>query len=138
MGRKGEIKNVSDGFYRNFLMPKEYAVAITEKVEAELKQKTLQEEADRGKRKSSIEVLQTELSKKPIIIKGAMDDTGKLFGSVNARAIEKALAEAGRNLSLLHGKIMLEEPLKEKGAHKVVIRFSDGIKAECVVIIEKQ
>ena len=119
-------------------MPKEYAVAITEKVEAELKQKTLQEEADRGKRKSSIEVLQTELSKKPIIIKGAMDDTGKLFGSVNARAIEKALAEAGRNLSLLHGKIMLEEPLKEKGAHKVVIRFSDGIKAECVVIIEKQ
>ncbi len=119
-------------------MPKELAVAVTGKVEAELEQETLQKEADRGKQKSAIKILQTELSKKPIIIKGAMDKTGKLFGSVNTCAIEKALEKAGRNLSLLHGKIMLEEPLKEKGTHKVVIQFSDGTKIECTVIIEKQ
>ncbi|MEK7636451.1 MAG: 50S ribosomal protein L9 [Patescibacteria group bacterium] len=138
VGKKGEIKNVSDGFYRNFLMPKKFAIAITEKVEAELKQETLQKEADHKKRKSSIEILQIELSKKPIIIKGAMDGTGRLFGSVNARTIEKALGEAGYNFSTLHGKIILEEPLKEKGSHKIVIWFSDTIKIECTVIIEKQ
>lgn len=138
IGRKGEIKHVADGYFRNFLMPRELATPVTEhilkKAEDELKQK----EADREKNKAAAKNMSEELQKHPLILKEKMDERGRLFGSVNARAIEQGLQKNGFYIRKLHGKIILKEPLKEKGTYQIPIQFPEGITGECTVIIEKQ
>jgi len=138
VGRKGEIKNVADGYFRNFLMPHDLALPVTDevlkKIEGEIKQK----EEVRAKNKSVAEKLAENLHNHPIVIKGNMDESGHLFGSINAAAVEKELKKNGFDILKLHGKIMLEEPLKIKGTYTVPVQFPDDVKAECVVIIERQ
>ena len=82
--------------------------------------------------------MQEKLAAHPIIIKGKMDERGRLFGSVNAPAIENNLRSAGFDLSELRGKVMLDEPLKDKGTYQVPLQFSDGARAMATIIIEKQ
>lgn len=138
VGRKNEIKNVSDGYFRNFLMPNGFAVSITEEVRAELEQQTVKKDREMKKRAATVGILQEKLSAKQIVILSKMDETGKLFGSVNAMAIEKELKKSGFDLKELRGKIILSEPLKTKGAHGVPLQFSDGSTALATVIIDKQ
>lgn len=138
IGRKGDVKNVADGYYRNFLLPQNAAVPVTERVMKKLDAEFKAQELQRAKNISAAEALRDDLRARPITIKGAMDEKGHLFGSVNAVAIEKELKKKGFDLSKLHGKIMLDGHLKEKGTHNVMIQFPEGVHAECTVIIEKQ
>lgn len=138
VGRKDEIKNVSDGYFRNFLMPQGLAVPVTESVLHTIEVEKKLKEAAKERNKSTAELLGDDIRAQPLIIKGKMDEKGHLFGSVNAAAIEQELKQKGFDLSKLHGKILLAEPLKEGGTHMVAIQFPEGVKVECAIIIEKQ
>lgn len=138
IGKKGEIKNVSDGYFRNFLFPRMLADVATEGILAERKKTIENKEKERASNKKTVEALADTLKKTPLVFKEKMDATGKLFGSINAAAIEKELKKLKIDLEKLHGKIILEEPLKEKGTYAIKIQFLHDIIAECSVVIEKQ
>lgn len=128
LGRKYEIKNVSDGYARNFLISKKLAVPADEKamkMKGEFdaqNQKTIQEYQDMV-RKLTDETL--ELSVKT----GAR---GEVFGSVTAADITNVLRAKG----FADGEAVLSKPLRTLGEHRVEVRFGKGVKGEVLVILK--
>lgn len=132
IGRKGEVKEVSDGHARNFLIPKGQALAATPDI---LKKHAAASKAAAKEEES----LRAELSRIASGIDGKhyefplrVDDKGNVFGSVNKEAIIKALRDIG-GLGRHHAEIVLEHPLKEIGDHSVAIDLGKGVKAKIIV-----
>jgi len=136
LGRKDEIKNVADGFGRNYLLPKGLAVAATEQV---------QKAADESRVKLSIEaekaLQETQKSAEEIegltlVIKSKANEKGDLYAQVHESDIVKKLKELGFSVSAK--QIKIDEPIKRTGEYKVPIVFSEGIEAEVKAIVEPQ
>ena len=129
LGYKGDVVEVKKGYWRNFLRPRGKATAVTEGM--------LQDLLDRMERRRLMEAqssdeakeLRDMLQRTTISIEANVGPTGKLYGSVSADDISKAL-ENVRKLKLDPKKIVLKAPLKETGTHKVQVALFGGIEAE--------
>jgi len=132
IGKKGQIKEVPDGYGRNFLLAKKLAavattgaVVIAQK-EEEKKQLLLKEQ------KAQTQKLAEALNKKQIIIKARSKD-GKLFGSITAKDIAAEI----RKLKLeVPEKAIAVGHLRELGSHEVKINLNHDISVKINVIIE--
>jgi large subunit ribosomal protein L9 len=133
IGKQGDVKEISDGYARNFLLPKKMAEMATgasmKKAEA-LKNKLAEsQQADLEK----IQKMAEQLQGREIVIQTKEKD-GKLFGSINAKAIAKELLK--ENLKIDDKLITLPEPIKEIGEYDVKIGLDHGIEAIIRVIVE--
>lgn len=135
LGRKGEVKETSDGYARNFLFPKKLAQTATPEIvkqaEAQEKQRREKEAEEIGKKKKLAE----SLHGKKFVLK-AKDKKGKLFGSITAKQISEKLAENG--FVIWEKCLNISKPIKELGEHKIKIDLGDGIVAEFDLIVEKE
>lgn len=133
LGRKWEVKNVSGGYARNFLLPKKIvevaSPAALEKVE-ELKKKEAEKQKDNLK---EIQELAELLQKKQIVIL-AKEKEGKLFGSITAKEIAKQLKK--ENIKISGNAIEIMEPIKEAGEYEIKIKLNHGIETQLNVIVE--
>lgn len=133
LGKKWDIKEVSDGYARNFLLPKKLvemaADSVLKKVD-KLKEKEahLQKE---GLKKT--QELASVLQGKEIVI-SAKEKEGKLFGSISAKDIVKVLKKD--NIILPASAIDLESPIKETGEYEIKIRLDHGIETQMSIVIE--
>jgi len=134
LGVKGELKNVSEGYARNFLLPKklveiatEEAIETLKKNQDSLKIKERQEEEMLRKKASDIQG-------KIIKIK-AKAEKGKLFGSIGAREICSELRKQGFDIQ--EKSITLKGIIKNTGEKEIFIDFGKNIKAKMIVVIEK-
>jgi large subunit ribosomal protein L9 len=135
LGKGGDIKEVSDGYARNFLLPKKLAEMATP--EALKKAEKLKEQGDQ-KEKEGLEKnqkLADSISGKEIVIKSKEKD-GKLFGSVGKKEIIKELKNQG--IEIEEETVVLNAPLKETGEKEVLIKFDHGIEAIIKVMIKKE
>ena len=133
LGKAREVKDVSDGYARNLLIPNGLAeIATREKVELAEEEKKIekkkQEElaVEKQKQAKEIEKLKLTFSLKA----GEKDEP---FGSVTAHEIEEALEEKG----YAGAKAGLEKPLKAFGEHKIEIDLGEGVKVKAGISIEK-
>lgn len=131
-GSKNDIVDVSEGFARNFLLPKNKAVLATpdtvKKIQEEKHQTEVKEEKIKEKNlalKSKIETLKLELKKKA--------KEGKLFGKINTREISESLAQKGLHID--PKKIIIDNPLNTLGEYKVGINLDKGLRAELTIIV---
>lgn len=135
LGKKGEVKEVSDGHARNFLLPKKLAERATpelvQKVQAQEKQRVEKEKEEMDKKKKLAESLRG----KKFTLK-AKDKKGKLFGSITAKQISEKLAENG--FVIWEKCLNISKPLKELGEHRIKIDLGDGVVAEFDLIVEKE
>lgn len=133
IGKIGDVKEVSDGYARNFLLPKKLAEAATEtgiKNVENLKNKMAEaEQADLEKNQQLAESLQD----REILIQVKEKD-GKLFGSVNAKMIAKELKK--EVLDIDEKSVILAEPIKKVGEYDVKIELGHGIETFVKVIVE--
>ncbi|MGB9797093.1 MAG: 50S ribosomal protein L9 [bacterium] len=131
LGKQGEIKDVADGYARNYLIPRGLAEEATEgvlkSVEQRLKELKKKEERMRREVEYAIQKLMGEY----LVIPVAMGKDGKLFGSVGSKDIAEALAERG--IQLDRRDIELEAPLKHIGVYKVPVRMPTGQRVEITV-----
>ena len=135
LGKTGDIKEVSDGYARNLLLPKklaELATPETLKKAEKLREQGIQKEKEELE---NIQKLATEIDRREVIIKRKEKD-GKLFGSVNEREINKELKNQG--IEIKEEFIILDSPIKEIGEKEILIRLSHGIEAVIKVIIEAE
>jgi len=130
-GKKGDVLNVSEGFFRNFLLPKGKAVLANEielKKLAEEKKKNQLAEDERNKKyketKKKIEETQIE-------IKGKTSGKKKLFGSLTPKDIVAALSE--KKIKILAKQVKFKTPIKELGEHEVEILLGKDLKANLKV-----
>ncbi len=133
LGNAGDTVKVSDGYARNYLIPKGLASeANTKTVKAleEVKKHILQA---REKEKKGAEVLVQKLAGLTCTIARRVGEQDKLFGSVGTKDIEKALADLGVEVD--KKSILLEEPLKALGEFPVKIKLPAGVTGEVTVKI---
>lgn len=136
VGRKHEIKDVNDGFARNFLFRKKLAVQATEeRVKALAQQKIHKDERTAAEREKYQQVADT-LKSAEVIITVKAGEKGKAFGSVNAAKIVESLKKQG--IELDKDRLDLEGPIKTTGVHDIGIKFPYDIKGEIKVIIKAE
>lgn len=127
LGKANEVKEVSDGYARNYLIPKGLAKVATE---GEMKrienEKTLREHKEELVRKKSEEILR-ELQRKVHKINVKAGAGGKLFGALTGITLAELLSEsAGTQIDKKW--IELEKPIKEVGIYDVKLRLPGGVK----------
>jgi large subunit ribosomal protein L9 len=127
LGRGGDIKEVADGYARNFLFPRKLAKAATELAVKNVKLKKEQEKKSEEGNLQKIKELAEKLIDKKITIKSKEKD-GKLFGSVSAKDIAKELAK--ENLEIPQDSIIMKTAIKKVGNYKIKINLDSGITAE--------
>lgn len=134
LGKQGDIVTVADGFARNHLVPKGLAFRSTPGAE---KQAERTREIRRLQDVRDMEVAQEmadRISSARLAISARAGDEGKLFGSVTAADVARALSEQ-INIELDRKAIGLEHPLREIGEHKVPLDLHEEVQAEVTVEI---
>jgi large subunit ribosomal protein L9 len=129
LGLKDDLVHVKDGYGRNYLIPRGYAIAATpsaRKMHAEnLKQRAHKEE----KIKAEAQELASKMADLKIIVGAKTSSSGKIFGSVNTIQIAEALKEQGFEID--RKSISLpEDQIKEVGKYKAVIKLHREVKVE--------
>lgn len=136
LGRAGDKVKVADGYGRNFLLPKNLAVVATPANIKRLEQELNSKKGQAKRQQLDARYLADAIEAKPVVIKVASGEGGKLFGSVTSTDIEKALAE--REIVVDKRKIDLEEPIKALGEYQVNIKIHPEIVAKTTVIVESE
>ncbi len=137
LGKRGDTIKVTDGYARNYLIPRGLATEATSKsVQAiEHEKKLIAKRAD--KEKKNAEALLASFAGVSVTIARKTADQEKLFGSVTAKDIEQALT--GQGLTVERKQIVLDEPLKQIGEFPVKIKLYPGIAADITVkVVEEQ
>jgi large subunit ribosomal protein L9 len=134
IGQRGDIVDVSRGYVRNFLVPRDLAeVATPSKLEEVRREMAEAEEREQRIAERASEVAET-LNKSVITIEARTGEDERLFGSVTAANIVSAI-ERARDIRLDRRRIKLEEPIKSLGTHQVPIQVHGDIEASVKVIV---
>jgi len=134
--RVGEVKNVADGFARNYLLPRRLAAPATDHYVA-IAQARAEKEAKRQERlddEAQVHLL-PKMEGRSVTIEVRVGEQGKLFGSVTARDIAELL-QAETGIELEHKQIDLRQPIRDLGAHEVVVKLTRNVHAPVVVNVE--
>ncbi|HLA01008.1 MAG TPA: 50S ribosomal protein L9 [Thermodesulfovibrionales bacterium] len=131
LGKMGQIVDVADGYARNYLVPKGFAVeASTKNIRSlEHEKKIIQEKA--RKHKDSAQDLASRISAMTLTIKAKAGEEEKLFGSVTTMDIAEALLTQG--VEIEKKKIVLEEPIKRLGSYSVQIKLHPDVSVPLTV-----
>ena len=134
IGRRGDIVDVSRGYIRNFLVPRNLAeMATPSKLEEVRREMEEAEERDRRMAERASDIAAT-LNKSVITIEARTGEDERLFGSVAAANIASAIEKA-RDVRIDRRRIRLEEPLKSLGTHQVPVQVHGDIEASVKVIV---
>ena len=134
--RTGDVKNVADGFARNFLLPRKLAAPATDHY-ITIAQAKAGKEAKRQERldDEARDRLLPMVDGKSLTIEVRVGEQGKLFGSVTGRDIAELLQETTR-IELEHRQVDLREPIRELGAHEVTVKLTRNVLATITVNVE--
>lgn len=134
LGKAGEVKEVKDGYARNYLLPRGLAMEATSRAMKELEARRdallRREKEELDKMKG----LADKLAGYKILIKARAGDTGKLFGSVTSKDIVDQLKKEGYNID--RRKIELSEPIRSLGTYQAGIKLYPDISVEIEVRVE--
>ena len=135
LGRPGDVKDVADGYARNYLLPQGLAIEATGGELKHLAQEREAEKARRERGQTEAEALAKRLNDVTLVFKLKAGEQGKTFGSVTAKEVADAL---GRELraEIDKTKVVLHEPLRSLGLHTVEVRLHAEVRANVTVAIE--
>lgn len=135
-GKKGEVKEVKDGYAMNFLIKNGYALIANEhnlrNLERENKTK-LEEDVQKTKKTNQIK---SEIEKITVTFKAKTGKEDQLFGSISSKQIEKELLNKGYEID--KKSIIIKEPITSLGFHNVEIELYKKIKAKLKVEVVKE
>ncbi|MGE5393064.1 MAG: 50S ribosomal protein L9 [Candidatus Saccharibacteria bacterium] len=134
LGKAGQVKEVSDGHARNFLIPRKLAVAATDKAVDKIEKENREQAEKRRRAEEKFLALEAKLRAQTLSIKAKANKT-KLFAAVHEDEIAKALAEKN-GLTFEPSQINITEPIKTTGMHKVEIRLTPSHKTTININVE--
>jgi large subunit ribosomal protein L9 len=133
LGHRGEVRDVSDGYARNFLIPRKLALTATPGNLKNLAHIKNQQEAKASRVKADAESLRTRIETLACEERRQASEEGKLFGSVTAQDLVDFLAK--NNIRIEKRRIVLDEPLKGLGEFGVAIRLHPEVTAQLRVVV---
>ncbi|NLL89488.1 MAG: 50S ribosomal protein L9 [Dehalococcoidales bacterium] len=135
VAKAGEVKNVPDGYARNYLIPNNLAAPATAKVISQMEAQARAHEKKQAQMEAEYRQTAEQLSKMNLIIKAKVGAKNRLFGSITGADIAKEL-EATAGLVVDKRKIELSEPIRELGAFDVTVKLYKDINAKLKVTVK--
>ena len=135
-GKKGQLVDVSDGYARNFLLPKKLAVIATAENLNTMKQQEKARKAQQAAEKAEAEALSKKLESLTVKVAAKAGEGGRLFGAVTAKEISECLA-AQHGLNIAKAKLVLDEPIKACGGYKIKAKLGYEIVGTVNVMVEE-
>jgi large subunit ribosomal protein L9 len=136
VGRRGEVRDVSDGYARNYLIPKKLALTATAGNLKNLVQIKTQQDTKAQRIKSDAQALSARIEGLVFEVTRQASEEGKLFGSVTAQDVVDFLGTRG--VEIERRRIQLDEPIKTLGETPVGIRLHPEVTAQLRVNIVRQ
>lgn len=119
LGQMGDVVTVKPGFARNFLLPKGYAIRASKENLTAFETKRTQLETENLKHKQEAEKVAAKMNGLSIVIIRAAGESGHLYGSIRPQDIAEEVTKAGFTMN--RSQVLLDQPIKELGLHKVRI-----------------
>lgn len=132
MGKKGDVIDVSDGYARNYVLPKKIGIEATAKNMNDLKLKKANEDKRAQEQMEAAKALAAQLEDKAIVVKIKGGEGGRTFGSVSSKEIAAACQEQ-YNIEIDKKKIQLTESLKNFGSYEVPIKLHPQVTGKLMV-----
>ncbi|PYN85864.1 MAG: 50S ribosomal protein L9 [Candidatus Rokuibacteriota bacterium] len=136
VGQRGEVRDVSDGYARNFLIPKKLALSATAGNLKNLEHIKKQQDAKADRLKADAEALRAKIEALVYEQRRQASEEGKLFGSVTSQDVADFLGTRG--IPIERRRITLEEPIKALGEHVVSMRLHQDVTAQLRVNIVRE
>ena len=133
-GKKGDVINSSDGYARNFLLPKKLAVEATNANLTVLKNQKESIEHKRAVNKDNASKLKERLEAAEIKIQAKAGENGKLFGAETSIDIEKAINEQ-TGIEVDKRKIVLDDTIKTTGSYEAAVKLFEGVTAKVKIVV---
>lgn len=133
-GKKGQLLEVSDGYARNFLLPRKLAVIATAENLNTMKQQEKARLATEAAEKAEAEAVAAQLEGLLVKIPAKAGEGGRLFGAVTTKEISEALA-AQHKVNIHKSKLVLDEPIKACGGYQVKAKLGYEIMGTVNVMV---
>jgi large subunit ribosomal protein L9 len=131
----GDIKNVPDGYARNFLIPKRYAVPATEDEVKKWESKIAKMKTEEEKLIKKLEETATKIEQQTFKLSAEAGEEDKLFGAITNKDLAETLAKAG--IEADKHDIEILEPIHTLGEHEALVKLGHGIHAEMHLVVER-
>jgi large subunit ribosomal protein L9 len=131
LGHIGEIVKVKDGYARNYLFPRGFAILADKRNVRELEHHRRVVEEKRKRVAATAQEVADKMAGVKLVFTARAGEGGKLFGSITNQDIEKELREQGYDFD--RRRIRIEEPIKSVGKHKVTVTLAAGVPCEIEV-----
>lgn len=135
-GKKGEVKNVSAGYARNYLLPRGLATEATDGNMRQLKQQEKEQARRKESEKKQAEALADEIGKLTVEIAAKSGEGGRLFGSITNKQIAETLQKY--EVKVDRRKIDLPEPIRALGVTQVPVKLHPEVTASIKVHVIEQ
>ena len=136
-GKKGEVKEVSEGYARNFLLPKKMAVAADNTAMKELNEKNKSQEIKAQKEYEAAVEQGKKMEEMNVVIYSKAGDGGRLFGSITSKDIAEQLKKQ-HSIEVDKRKILLEEPIRVLGSRFVEIKIHQKVVTKVRVDVKEK
>ncbi len=137
LGKKGDVIEASDGYARNYILPKKIGIEATPKNMNELKLQKASQDKRAQEQMEAAKALAAQLEDKQIVVKIKGGEGGRTFGSVSSKEIATACQEQ-HGIEIDKKKIQLPESIKSFGAYEVPIKLHPQVTGKLIVkVVEK-
>ena len=129
-GKKGQMVEVSDGYARNFLLPRKLAVNT-------MKQQEKARKAQEAAEKAEAEALSKKLEGLTVKVAAKAGEGGRLFGAVTAKEISECLSQQ-HGVNIAKAKLVLDEPIKSCGGYQVKAKLGYEVTGIVNVVVTEE
>ena len=133
-GKKGQLVEVSDGYARNFLLPKKLAVVATAENLNTMKQQEKARKAQEAAEKAEAEATAKKLEGLMVKIPAKAGEGGRLFGAVTAKEVSEALADQF-GVNIPKARLVLDEPIKSCGGYQIRAKLGYEVSGTVNVVV---
>ncbi|MBI3231818.1 MAG: 50S ribosomal protein L9 [Candidatus Doudnabacteria bacterium] len=125
-GKKGQIKDVADGYAQNFLIPRGFAAVATPQIVARMEKEAKETEFKHQKELEKLRVLKANMEKREFAIKVKVGDKGQVFGGVHEKQIAEAVSSK-LSVEIDPRKVETASVIKALGSHQAKVNLGNGI-----------
>lgn len=137
LGKVGQVKEVADGYARNYLIPKGLAIAATETQLKKVAEQQAVQARQQAKAEKEARKLAERIAGTSVTFKVRVGEQQRLYGSITSADIADALSrKLGSEID--KRRIELDEPLKHLGTFKVPVRLARDVVPQATVVIEQE
>ena len=136
LGKKGQVVDVSDGYARNFVLPKKLGIEANNKNMNDLKLRKANEEKIAKEQLEAAQAFAAEMESKEVVVSIKSGEGGRTFGSVSSKEIAEA-AKAQCGMEIDKKKIQLTETIKNLGIYEVTVKLHPKVSGKLKVRVQE-